>query len=47
MESLITQIKIVLAEGDAKIDESCSSRRYGLAEAKEAFQRAMTTHGWG
>jgi ubiquitin-protein ligase len=46
MESLITQIKIVLAEGDAKIDESCSSRRYGLAEAKEAFQRAMATHGW-
>jgi len=46
MECLITQIKIVLVEGDAKIDETCSSRRYDMAEAKEAFQRAMATHGW-
>jgi len=47
MECLITQIKLVLVEGDAKIDESCSSRRYDMAEAKESFQRAMATHGWG
>jgi len=46
MESLITQIKFVLAEGDARIDESHSSQRYGMIEAKEAFQRAMATHGW-
>lgn len=46
MESLITQIKLVLADGDARIDESHSSRKYGMAEAKEAFQRAMATHGW-
>ena len=47
MESLITQIKIVLAEGDARIDETRACQRYDLAEAKEAFQRAMATHGWG
>jgi len=46
MESLITQIKLVLADGDARIDESHSSSRYGMAEAKEAFLRAMATHGW-
>lgn len=46
MESLITQIKIVLIEGDARIDETRSCQRYDLAEAKEAFQRAMATHGW-
>lgn len=46
MEALITQIKIVLAEGDAKIDEANSTKRYDIAEAREAFQRAMATHGW-
>ena len=46
MESLITQIKLVLIEGDARIDETHTRKRYELAEAKEAFQRAMATHGW-
>ena len=46
MESLITQIKLVLVEGDARIDETNTGKRYELAEAKEAFQRAMATHGW-
>lgn len=46
MESLITQIKLVLAEGDARINESHFGQRYELAEAKEAFKRAMATHGW-
>lgn len=46
MESLITQIKLVLVEGDAKINETHIGQRYHLAEAKEAFQRAMETHGW-
>jgi len=46
MESLITQIKLVLAEGDARIDETHTSKRYEMVEAKEAFQRAMATHGW-
>lgn len=46
MEALITQIKLVLAEGDAKIDESRAGLQYEMAEAKEAFLRAMATHGW-
>ena len=46
MESLITQIKLVLAEGDARIDETRACQRYEMTEAKEAFQRAMATHGW-
>ena len=46
MESLITQIKLVLAEGDARIDETYTGKRYEMVEAKEAFQRAMATHGW-
>jgi len=46
MESLITQIKLVLAEGDARIDETHTGKRYEMAEAKEAFQRAMATHKW-
>ena len=46
IECLITQIKLVLAEGDARIDETHTGKRYEMAEAKEAFQRAMATHGW-
>ena len=46
MESLITQIKLVLADGNARIDETHLSSRYNIAEAKEAFLRAMATHGW-
>jgi ubiquitin-conjugating enzyme E2 Q len=46
MESLITQIKLVLAEGDAMIDETNACQRYEMAEAKQAFQRAMATHKW-
>jgi ubiquitin-conjugating enzyme E2 Q len=46
MESLITQIKMVLSDGNALIDETCFNQRYNIAEAKDAFQRAMAVHGW-
>jgi ubiquitin-conjugating enzyme E2 Q len=46
MECLITQIKLVLVDGNARIDETHAYQRYQIAEAKEAFQRAMATHGW-
>jgi ubiquitin-protein ligase len=46
MEALIMQIKLVLCDGKARIDEAGSGTRYGMAEAKEAFKRAMAVHGW-
>lgn len=57
MEALITQIRIALVDmddgvdsgkGRAQIDKTYPHTRYGsMEEAKEAFQRAMTLHGWG
>jgi ubiquitin-conjugating enzyme E2 Q len=46
MEALIMQIKLVLAEGEARIDEANSGKRYDMIEAQEAFQRSMAIHGW-
>lgn len=46
IESLITQIKLVLAEGSARIDESAFNKRYSMAEALDAFKYAMAVHGW-
>ena len=46
MEALITQIKMILSDGGAKIEEDGYGKRYGMAEAKDAFKRAMAVHGW-
>ena len=46
MEALIMQIKLVLGDGKASIDETAIGTRYGMAEAQDAFKRAMAVHGW-
>lgn len=46
VESLILQIKTVLSDGGAIIDESHYNYSYNADEAKEAFARAMANHGW-
>jgi ubiquitin-protein ligase len=47
IESLITQIKLVLSDGCAKIDKRNYAQRYSIHDAKIAFDRAVATHGWG
>lgn len=46
VEALITQIKLVLSEGDAIIDECNYNERYDIDTARVAFARAMASHGW-
>jgi len=46
VESLITQIKLILSDGGADIDETNYNKKYNMADAKEAFERAMKLHGW-
>lgn len=46
VEALIIQIRLVLNEGDATIDEANYNKRYTMEDARIAFARAMTAHGW-
>ncbi len=46
VEALIIQIKLILSEGDAVIDETNFNKRYDIETARTAFARAMATHNW-
>lgn len=46
VEALITQVKLILSEGDAVIDDCNYNKRYDMATAREAFARAMEVHKW-
>lgn len=46
VEALIIQIRSVLVDGGAQIDESNFNRKYTMEEAREAFARAMAVHKW-
>lgn len=46
IEALMIQIKIVLADGNARIDETHFTKRYNFEDAKTAFNLAMQNHGW-
>lgn len=46
VEALILQIKMVLADGGAKIDEIIHNLAYNEDEARAAFDRVMKSHGW-
>lgn len=46
VEALITQVKLILSDGGADIDETNYNKKYNMADAKDAFARAMSVHGW-
>ena len=46
VEKLLLQIKLLLIDGEAKLDPRRWNVRYNIREAKEAFKRMLTTHGW-
>ena len=46
VEALITQVKLILSEGDAVIDDCNYNKRYDMATARDAFARAMEVHKW-
>ena len=46
IESLIIQIKVLILEGEGRLDESKLNLTYSLKDAKEAFIRVAKSHGW-
>jgi len=46
VEKLMLQIKTLLIDGDAELDPAKWNVKYDMAEAKQAFQRMLKTHGW-
>jgi ubiquitin-protein ligase len=46
IESVITQIKLAINEGDGEIDEINYSQKYTFDEAVSSFKRVLSTHGW-
>ena len=46
VEKLLLQIKLLLIDGEAKLDPIRWNVRYNIREAKDAFRRMLTTHGW-
>ena len=46
VEKLLLQIKLLLIDGEAKLDPKRWNVRYNIREAKDAFRRMLTTHGW-
>lgn len=46
VEALIIQIRSVLSDGGAEIDNSNYNSKYTIEEAREAFSRAMKIHNW-
>ena len=43
VEALITQVKLILSDGGADIDETNYNQKYNMADAKEAFERVATS----
>jgi ubiquitin-conjugating enzyme E2 Q len=46
VEALIIQVRSILTDGGAEIDDSNVNMRYTMEEAREAFTRAMKVHNW-
>lgn len=46
IEAIILQIKLVITDGGANINESSFNTRYTKSAAEDAFKRAMAVHGW-
>lgn len=46
VEALITQVRLILSDGGAQIDNSHYNKRYTMEEARKAFADAMAAHQW-
>ena len=46
IESLLVQIKALIIEGDARLDEKRWNQPYTIEEAKKSFERVARGHGW-
>ena len=46
VESIFIEILFNMSEGGARLDLTCSSMDYQLAEAQEAFMRVARQHNW-
>ena len=46
MESVLVQLNALMDAGGARLDRWSANRPYGMREAKEAFRRVASDHGW-
>lgn len=46
IHNLLLQIKLLIINGDAQLDDTNWNKEYTLSEAKTAFKRMSITHGW-
>lgn len=46
ISTVVTYVKSAILEGDGRIDRKNYSKKYGINEAKQAFDRMLKTHGW-
>ena len=46
IHNLLLQIKLLIINGDAQLDDTNWNKEYTLSEAKTAFKRMSIAHGW-
>jgi ubiquitin-protein ligase len=46
ISTVVTYVKSAILEGDGRIDPVNYKNKYGMGEARQAFDRMLKTHGW-